>query len=147
MEPVRVELGPDWVDLEPEVTLPMGMAAMYVVATMSEETEAELRGALAPVLLRFGIRAWSFPDRINDVSIARLLPFGTSGFEVADAAFGLYLGDIIAPLAARRNRRSEPGPRDDSTSQTPASGPKLPTQPLQFSHESTVGKPSEVPAL
>jgi hypothetical protein len=148
-EPVRVELvgypcpcpgsphALEWVDLEPEVTIPMGMAAMYVVISMVDTaSEADLRGALAPVLVRFGIREWSFREgsrtvKVEPDAVARLLPFAEAGFEVADKCMDLYLADIIRPLAARRDRLSGTGPKADSTSASPISGtpPQTPSSP------------------
>ena len=152
MEPIRVELdASEWVDLEPSVTVPMGMAAVYTIFSHPEADEAELRGLLAPIFMRFGIRDWSFRDgkaqiKVEPDSVARLLPFADAGFEVANKCMDLYLGDILRPLQARRNRLSAPGPTDDSISPTPASGTKPHLLPLPSLLESTVGSPSEDPA-
>jgi hypothetical protein len=126
-DPVRVELDSgEWVDLEPEVTIPMGMAAMYVVSITTGD-EASYRGALAPVLMQFGIRAWSFNLTITPFAIAETLTFEKGGFEVAERCLQLYLPGLIRPLAARRQKRSEPGPREDSISPNPDSGTPPPT--------------------
>ena len=151
MEPIRVELdASEWVDLEPSVTVPMGMAAVYTIFSHPEASEAELRGLLAPIFMRFGIRDWSFRDgkaqiKVEPDSVARLLPFADAGFEVANRCMDLYLGDILRPLQARRNRLLVPGPTDDSISPTPGFGTKPPTPLSPSLPESTVGSPSVVP--
>ena len=159
-EPVRVELegypcpcpgsphALEWVDLEPDVTIPMGMAAMYVVVSMGDEaTEADLRGALSPILVRFGIRNWSFSEgkakvRVNPDSVERLLPFADAGFEVADKCMDLYLADIIRPLQARRNRLLGLGQTANSTSPNPTPGPIIPMPSSPSSRKRTGTKPS-----
>ena len=144
-EPVRVDLPNGWVDLEPEVTIPMGAAAVYVVFSMADTaSEADLREALAPVLVRHGIRDWSFRDGLRSIkvepdSIERLLPWATAGFEVADRCMDLYLADIIRPLVARRDRLSGIGPKETSTSPNPDSGTPPPTQSEPSSPRSTDG--------
>jgi hypothetical protein len=164
MEPIRMELegyqcpcpgtphSSEWVELEPSVTVPMGMAAMYQISRTEAEDEATNRGALAPILMRFGIRAWSFTDvhgasmPIHSGSIEALLPFADAGYEVADKCFALYLGDIIRPLLARRNRRSGPGPMVDTTSPIPESGQTPQTLPSRYSRKAKAGSMSEAPA-
>jgi hypothetical protein len=161
MEPIRMELegyscpcpgtphSAEWVELEPAVTIPMGMAAMAVIQG-SEATEVpELYGELAPTLLRFGIRRWSFvderrkPEPIHSDTIARLLPFAAIGYEVTNRCMGLYLGDLMRPLAARRSKRLGFGPTEGTTSQTPGSGAKSRSSRSRSSRKSTAGPTSE----
>ena len=137
-EPVRVDLPNGWVDLEPEVTIPMGMAAMYVVSVTTGD-EASYRGALAPVLMQFGIRAWSFDLTITPFSIAETLPFERGGFEVAQRCLELYLASLIRPLAERQLRHSGTGPKDDSISPSPDSGTKPPMPSSPSSPQNTEG--------
>lgn len=166
-DPIRVEIpgypcpcpggihAVEWVDLEPEVTIPMGMAAMYTVLAMIEDaTEADLRGALAPILMRFGIRTWSFRElaglqghvvKVTPESVERLLPFTTAGFEVADKCMDLYLAGIIAPLVARRDRLLGTGQTEPLISPNPDTGPTPPKQSPPSSHKPMAGKPSEAP--
>jgi hypothetical protein len=107
------------------------------------------------MLLRFGIRRWSFTEQnngrsvpvpIRGDSIELLLPFGTVGYEVTNRAMGLYLGDLMRPLAARRNKRLGFGRTGGTTSRTPASGPKPRSSRSRSSRRSTAGPTSEVPA-
>jgi hypothetical protein len=165
MEPIRLELegypcpcpgtphSLEWVDLEPEVTAPMGMASVYILANEAIPDEASARAMLTPIFLRYGIRSWSFTGeklgciKVEPDSIARLLPFSGPGFEVADRCMDLYLSGIIAPLAARRSRLSEPGPMDVSTSPIPTSTPISPPSPTPSSPETTDGNLSEDLAL
>ena len=142
----------EWVDLEPAVTIPMGMAAMYVVVSMADEaTEADLRGALAPLFVRFGIREWSFcgvgkkPVKVHPDTVAQLLPFAAAGFEVADKCMDMYLEDIIRPLVQRRERLSAPGRTEISTSASPGSGTTPPTPSSPSLPIDTAGMPSEAP--
>jgi hypothetical protein len=161
MEPIRMELegyscpcpgtphSAEWVDLEPAVTIPMGMAAMAVIQGSSATTEPELYGEIAPILLRFGIRRWSFTDEhknrepIHVDSIARLLPFAAIGYEVTNRCMGLYLGDLMRPLAVRASKRLVPGPMEPTTSPIPASGPRPPSSRSRSSRKSTAGPTSE----
>jgi hypothetical protein len=128
------------------------MAAMYQVANNPTDNEGDLRALLAPLFMRFAIRAWSFTDgkrgkvTVSDTSIATLLPFPTAGFEVADRCLDMYLGDIIAPLVARQARSLEPGPKAASTSPIPASGPTPPSRRSRYSHAKVAGSKSEAPA-
>ena len=164
MEPIRMELEGypcpcpgtphtlEWVDLEPEVTAPMGMAAVYILGNEDIPDEPGARAVLTPIFLRYGIRGWSFTGekfshvKVEPDSIARLLPFSGPGFEVADRCMDLYLSGIIAPLAARRSRQSGPGPMAVSTSPIPPSTPISPPSPMPSSPETTDGSPSEDPA-
>jgi hypothetical protein len=162
-EPIRMELEgypcpcpgtphqSEWVDLESVVTIPMGMAATYVVVKLSDEaTEAELRGLLAPIMLRFGIRDWSFRDGkaripVDDTSIARLLPWSEIGFEIVDRCMDLYLAEIARPLAARKAKLSAPGSMDNSTS--PTTPRRTRSSRMSSSPETTAGTRSGVPTL
>jgi hypothetical protein len=127
----------------------MGMAAMYIVSQSQAETEAALRGQLAPILMRFGIRDWSFRGQagaqipITSTSIEQVLPFAEIGFEVADRCFDLYLADVIRPLAARQARLSAPGLTERLTSQMLDVGSTPPTPSSPSSRKTTGGKPSE----
>lgn len=157
MEPIRMELEGyecpcpshphkvEWVELEPEVTNPMGMAGVYAIIHAGDTDEAGMRAILTPIFMRYGIRAWSFTGEkfakvtIDQDTIARLLPFSGPGFEVADRCMDLYLDGLIRPLAARRNRLLGPGLMDTSTS--PILEP-TPISPTPSSPETTAGKRS-----
>jgi hypothetical protein len=142
----------EWVELEPAITVPMGMAAMYQIAHTPTGNEGDLRALLAPLFMRFGIRAWSFTDvkggaiTVSADSVERLLPFVEAGFEVADRCLDLYLEGIIAPLAARQERLLAHGPKDASTSPTPESGPTPLSQRSPSSRGKAAGSKSEAPA-
>ena len=142
----------EWVDLEPAVTIPMGMAAMFQMRNYPTDNEGDLRAQLAPLFMRFGIRAWSFTDvkggtvTVSADSVERLLPFVTAGFEVADRCLDLYLWGIIAPLVARQAKLLEHGPKGASTSPIPASGPTPLSQRSPSSRGKAAGNKSEAPA-
>jgi len=163
-EPIRMELEGyecpcpshphkvEWVDLEHAVTMPMGMAAMACLQATDASDSNTFYGELAPVVLRFGIRAWSFTDEkkgsvnINADSIARLLPFGNGGYEVANRCLGLYLEELMRPLVKKRLALLATMPMAPTTSQTPESGGKPPTPLSPSSRKSTAGPTSEAPA-
>lgn len=164
MDPIRMELEglpcncagtphtTEWVDLEPATTIPMGMAAMACLQRSTTSDEDVFYGELAPILMRFGIRRWSFSDEkggqesVNADSIARLLPFGEGGYEVANRCMGLYLEELMRPLARRRSKQLGFSPTANTTSPTPMSGP-TPLKPRsRSSRKSTAGRTSVDPA-
>lgn len=163
-EPVRVPVGAcrcprtphtegDWVDLAPRMTLPIGVAAWYVI--QHSHDPAELQGKLAETYLRLGIVGWSFTDE-NERPIAfdpdrvdEFLPLWEGGFTVAMRADALYSEDLTLPLAsamAKLRESSPDGPTDSSTSASPDISPRPPTRSRRSSHNGTAGKPSEAPA-
>lgn len=144
----------DTVELRPEITNPMGIAALYVINTGTTEgkTEADLRGELAQVYLHQGIIAWTFTDAehrpvpITPANIDRLLPFHRGGMKVAQEADRLYSEDLLGPLAAPTSTSSPPTSTDDSTSATPPPGSPPLTPSRRSSRTSTDGRLSGVPA-
>lgn len=142
----------EWVDLEPAATMPMGMAAMACLQKSDTTDENIFYGELAPIVMRFGIRAWSFIDEkggkvgINATTIAQLLPFGQGGYEVANQCLGLYLEELMRPLVKIRLALLASIPTAPTTSPTPESGPKPPTPLSRSSRKSTAGSTSEAPA-
>jgi hypothetical protein len=130
----------------------MGMAAMATLQASETVDTNVFYGELAPVVLRFGIRAWSFTDEkggkvnINADSIARLLPFGNGGYEVANRCLGLYLEELMRPLVKRRLALLASMPMAPTTSPTPASGSTPPTRLSRSSRKSTAGPTSVDPA-
>ena len=164
MDPIRMELEgfpcscagtphtTEWVELEPAATIPMGMAAMSCLQKSETSDESVFYGELAPILMRFGIRRWSFTDEkggresVNSESIARLLHFGAGGYEVANRCMGLYLEEIMRPLARRRVAQLGFSPTANSTSPTPMSGPTPLTRRSRSSRKSTAGPTSVDPA-
>lgn len=161
MEPIRMDLEGypcpcpgtphtlEWVELEPGTTIPMGMAAMACLQRFEGGGTDVFYGLLAPILLRFGIRAWSFSDEkrgrvsINPDSIATLLPFGEVGYEVANRCMGLYLEEIMRPLARRQSARLGFTQTGGTTSATPTSGPTPRISRSRSSRKSTAGPTSE----
>jgi hypothetical protein len=151
----------EWVDLEPEPTLAMGAAFNYRIAKMPYrptelDAETQARGEVAPFLVQYGIRAWSFTDekggrvKVHPDSIAALLPFGgpgAPGFEVTDKCMNLYLEAVSRPLRERWNRLLELGRKAGLTSPTPPSGESPPKPFEPSSRKRTAGKLSEVRAL
>lgn len=163
MEPIRMELegyqcpcpgtphSSEWVEMEPETTIPMVVAAQHVIYKLEREELAVFYGAVTPALMRFGIREWSFmgdkgPLEITGPNIAAII--GKSDFlnQVSVFCLDRYLPDILHPLVQRRSRPSVPGLMADTMSPTPESGPKPLISPSRSSHKPTDGKPSEAPA-
>ena len=146
--------------LEPEATIPMGMAVRYRISNMTTratelDAETQARGEIAPFLMQYGIRTWTFTDEkggrvtVSPSTIAELLPFagpGNPGFEVCDKCMTLYLEAVSRPLRERWNKLLNGGQTADSTSQTPQSTESPPTQPSPSLPENTDGQPSEDPA-
>jgi hypothetical protein len=119
------------------------------------DAETQARGEIAPFLLQYGIRAWTFTDEkgghvpVNPATIAALLPFsglGNPGFEVTDKCMTLYLEAVSRPLRERWQKSLSGGQTADSTSPTPSSTESPQTPPSPSSPTSTDGKPLEDPA-
>ena len=144
----------EWVELEPAATVPMAMAAQSLIEQNQNADlatgVATLVGQISPVLMRFGVRRWSFVgDKggrigVDATEVERLLPM-PYGLPVAEKCMDLYLGDIMRPLEARRSKLLELGQTGDLTSPTPTPGDTIPKQSEPSSPESTDGSPSEVP--
>ena len=121
------------VTLHPEVTMPLGIAAMAAIRDSLGEGIPAVEAALSGVYLRFGIASWTFtdaqgrPEPVTPESIARLLPFNGGGLEVAEAADALYGEAVTRPLPARFARLSPPTPTGGSTPPSSPSGPTSPT--------------------
>ena len=139
------------VTLHPEVTMPLGIAAMAAIRDSLGEGIPAVEAALSGVYLRFGIASWTFtdaqgrPEPVTPESIARLLPFNGGGLEVAEAADALYGEAVTRPLAARFARLSPPTPTDGSTPPSSPSGPTSPTPSAPSSPSGTGGKRSGGP--
>jgi hypothetical protein len=86
------------------------------------------------------------PVPLTDENIARLLPWGKGGLEVAEKCNELYAGDLFAPLVARQAKLLQGTPRDHLTSVTPQSGSKRPKRSKRSSQNGTAGMHSVVPA-
>lgn len=184
-QPVEVNVGEcrcpgtphalDSVWLKPELDVPLAIAANAAIRAIevnelnAAEANAEVQYALTGVYLRHSIVRWTFVDEKGDVpitasNIARLLPWGNGGGEVAEAADALYSEKLFAPLVEaveqaakeqakllnREQRRlmrksSANGRMPRSTSATQGSGsmPRVPSAPS--SPTSSDGQPSEVP--
>ncbi len=140
----------DLVVLHPEITLPLGIAAMAVLRQGGGV--AAVYGGLADVYLQLGIAAWTFTDEkgqpvpITAANIVRLLPFAKGGLKVADAADDLYAKDLLHPLALERPELLPSGPSGTSTSVSPPSGVTSRTPSERSSRNGTHGKASVGPA-
>lgn len=136
------------VRLHPEPTMDIGIAAMAAVRESAGEGAPATEAALARVYLRFGIEWWDFtdgagqPEPVTAESVARLLPFGGGGLEVAEAADALYSEAVMRPLLERWRRLSPPTPTDGSTPPSSTSGPSSPTPSGPSSRTGTGGKRS-----
>lgn len=111
------------VTLRPEISTPLGMAALRAL------TEAQGHGiegaeyalttlwlGCAPNGEPYTIESWDFPDEpITDESIARLLPFNEGGYEVAAAAGRLYGEHVIRPFLKLIGRPSNDGSTGNGT--------------------------------
>ncbi len=141
--PNIVTVGSHTVTLHPEVPIPLGIAATFVIANARDE--AIVRGELASVYLKFGIESWTFPDPINPDTIAKNLPFADGGLEVAEAAGRLYTDEVMRPFHRRFPTLFPATPQDESTSVSTNTGSPLPTPSEPSSPTSSDGSPSEVP--
>lgn len=141
--PVRVRVGDctcpdaphtdgDFVTLEPKLTPAAGMAAIRAL-TKSGTDDANV--VIMAAILPHVIRGWDFLDyeskqplEITPASVREALPWTAGGFEVANRAVDLYLGEVMGPLASRlspkRKRPSSPSTPTELTSATPSSSRK-----------------------
>jgi hypothetical protein len=143
----------EWLDLEPVATVPMAMATQSLLGQYQSSDVATalalMVGSISPILMRFGIRRWSFTEdkggrvSIDATEVERLLPL-PYGIAVAERCMDLYLGDIMRPLEARRSKLSELGPTGDLTSPTPTPGDNHPKRSAPSSPENMAGSLSEV---
>ena len=156
-----VELSDGVVHLEPSLTVPMASGAMAALEG-TPATAGSMQATLVSIYLqprpRGGIVGWEgkrFTETdgtgfhvldVTDENIARLLPWGDGGMEVAEACNSLYAGDLFRPLAQRRAKSSPPGQTDDSTSPNPASGSTPPKHSKRSSPNGTAGMASVAPA-
>lgn len=132
------------VTLHPAVTMPIGIAALSVIKQGG--TQAMIEAGLAQVYLDLGIVAWTFDAPVTPENIARLLPFGDGGLEVAEAADALYSTEVMRPLLQRLSKSSLTGPKGGSTPPSRSSGSKRQRPSALSSRNGTDGKLSEVPA-
>lgn len=142
--PNIVTVGEHTVTLHPKVTMSIGIAALSVVKQGG--SQAVIEAGLVEVYLQFGIASWTFPEPITQESIARLLPYGDGGLEVAEAADALYSGEVFRPLARRISALSATSSTPRSTSATRATGSTPPTPFRRSSRNGTAGRRSGVRA-
>ena len=143
-EPIVVDIGPcecagqphesDVVYLAPALSMSGGMAAQGAIATSGGDA-LRLQELLADIWVRHGVVGWNLlDDRGNDIpltpdNIARALPYGKGGRLVAERADDLYAEDILAPLADRLRKLSQPGPTPSGRKRTSARRTSTPRQP------------------
>ncbi len=136
----------DTVVLNPEVSLPLGIAAAAVINRMTDETTGI--GELSPVYLRFGVVAWTLvdadgkPEPVTPQRIAARLTYANGGFEVVEAAAGLYSETVMRPLLAARARFLQALPQDHLTPRKNGTGRKPRTLSGPSSPSATAGMPS-----
>lgn len=140
-EPVAVDVGgcrcpgtpheSDIVYLEPEITLPMGMAAL-IAMRMGEPTVPAMTAAITGAELPLGIRSWTFTDEAGEEeprtreNLERLIPWDNGGMEVAERADALYGERLMAPLLKRLSASAPSGRTGGSTSPIRLSGHRPP---------------------
>lgn len=162
---VEVTVPKGTVYLIPTVSVPMAMGALAAMEG-TPATEASMQAMLVSVFLQptpqGAIAGWTFREKPDPVpadwdglleavpvthdNIARLLPWGEGGLEVAEMCNELYAGDLFRPLQARRQKSSPPGPKDHLMSATPSSGSKHRKRSKLSSPNGTAGMQSVVPA-
>jgi len=105
----------------------LGAAGTYAISN-TPGIGADMEGAISDAWLHNAPRAWTFVDDKGDplpVTIENIdarLTWNGGGYEVAEAANGLYAGDLFAPLVKRMPKPSRRGRTAPSTSATPSSG-------------------------
>lgn len=137
--------------LEPEATLPIAIGA-WKRMQLAEANPAAKYVAIVQSYIPAAIRGWTFLEHGPDGSLdpvpvtrenaERLIPWDKGGMDVAETADVLYSGRVTAPLVDRMRRSLPPGPTADSTSPSPASGPRPPAPSKPSSPSASAGKPS-----
>ena len=165
LKPVHVEVGPcrcpdtphadgDWVELEPVATLDIGQASTMAIHQYGADP-VTLQVELGRAFLRYGIRSWSFTDRLGlpvpvaprdpewPATVERLLPWSQGGFEVAEQADKLYAQEVLRPwMTLPPSTASRAGRMAGSTPAARATGSKRPTRSGRSSRTSSgAGKP------
>lgn len=131
--------------LRPDVTIPLGIAALSVFRQGG--SQAIIEAGLAEVYLRLGPMSWTFVDAegksepINEESIARLLPFADGGLEVAEAADALYSPVVMRPLLKRAKALSLLSQTDNTTPPPSPNGSTPHKRSGRSSHGPTAGTP------
>lgn len=140
----------DWVEVIPEVSIPLGAAAIAAVR-IGEGDPVAVEGMLAGAAVRFGISGWSFvdadgdPEPVTFENITRLLPYAEGGLQVADAVVAYHAEELLRPLVGRTSSVSPGGQTDGSTSPTQDTGSRPPGHSRRSSRTSTGGTPSGDP--
>lgn len=114
------------VTLRPEVTVPIGIAALSVIKQGGGQ--AVIEAGLSAVYLRLGIESWDFDEPVTPENVERLLPYADGGLEVAERADSLYSETVMRPLVKRMAAFSAPSSTPPKTSPGPASGSKRRTR-------------------
>ena len=142
--------------LEPELTLPMGMAGL--ASLQGTVTPADVEAALAAAWFPLGIVSWSFVEKVTDgkgtqpvpvtrESLARLVPFSHGGLELVQKGGELWMPEFEVPFDRERATQSPPGSTDNSTPPSPESGTPSPTPLRRSTRNASDGKPFEAPVL
>ena len=162
---VEVTVPSGTVYLIPTLSVPMAAGALAAMEG-TPATEGSMQATLIAVFLqpvpRGAVAGWTFREKpdplpsdwdglpapvpVTDDNIARLLPWGDGGMEVAEKCNELYAGDLFRPLLARQQKSSPPGPMDHLTPATPRRGSKHPKRSRPSSPNGTAGMQSVVPA-
>lgn len=139
------------IELEPEITLPMGSAAVFAIRLATEESPgdtAAMMAAIAQVYLPLGIRSWTFteedgsPVKRTRENLERLIPWDKGGMEVTERADSLYAEKLMTPLVRRFSPSVRVGRTGKRTSPIPLRGPRPPKSSTPSSLDGSDGRRS-----
>lgn len=131
----------DFVYLRPKLGLAAGIALQRLIVDANQADRpvdaAELTGVLAEAYLLHGVARWDMPQAVTPETIKELLLDDFSrGAPAAEAADGLYMGPVIAPLLSRAFKSSPTTSTNGSTS-APGNGAHKPRKPSKRSSTTT----------
>lgn len=161
MENVAVEVPGGTVYLIPTLSVPMAagllaqldgtpategsMQAMLVAGYLQPVPRGAIVGWTGAVFMEPGGDGLPEIAPVTDANIARLLPWGSGGIEVAEKCNELYAGDLFRPLQLRRSKSLPPSPTGPSMSPIQERGSEAPKPSKRSSPNGTAGMVSVVP--
>lgn len=140
--------------LEPDITLPMGAAAVFAIKLSTEQNPGDndaMMAAIASAYLPLGIRSWTFVDedgnpvRRTRENLEELIPWHKGGMEVTEQADSLYAEKLMTPLVRRFSPSARSGRTGKRTSPIPLNGHKPRKSSPASSPESSATKLSAAP--
>ncbi len=138
--------GGDFVYLRAKLGLAAGttLQRLIVEANQNRSDNADLTGKLAESYLLLGVSGWNLVDdkghpiAVNPETIkTNLLDDFARAAPVADAADGLYMGPVLAPLVQKALASSSTSTTNGSTSPKPSGQPKRPKRSKPSSTSTT----------